>query len=519
MKRRGNLRVIWIVLAGILLTVTTAALAQATPKRGGTLRVAITGDPPGLDSVATSSAITAEINSHMVEMLYAFDANGEIQPMLATALPEISADGLVYTIHLRANVPFHDGSMLDSGDVKASLERWKRLSYGKTVLANLASIDTPDPLTVVIRLSEPIGILTSALGFDNYASGIYTSEEVAAAGDEPIAEPVGTGPYKFKNWVHGQSVELERFDDYAARDEEPSGDAGRKNAYLDEIHFISVPDAATRQAGLESGEYDVNYRASGDDYERIEESSRMWPWTPPVGYNYTLLLNFNSPLIQDLKLRQAIQATLDMDTIALGAFGNKALYDLNPGVLPPGFAAMYSDAGSELYDQHDPELGKKLLEESGYNGETVRWITTKDYSYQYAGTLIAVDQLNAIGLKSEIIVRDWATTVKNRADPDAWEIFVGNQISGPEPEMIAIINPGWVNGYDGSPEFTTLMDKLRVTTDHAERQNLWAQAQEAYYQDVGSVRVADAFLLVAYGSDVHVQARYIAFQAWNTWKD
>lgn len=519
MIRRRNLQVLWIILTSILLSIATTALAQETPKVGGILRVAITGDPPGLDSAATSSAITGEINSHMTEMLYAFDANGNIQPMLATALPEISDDGLVYTIHLRSGVPFHDGSLLDSGDVKASLERWRRLSYGKSVLKNLVSIDTPDPLTVVITLSEPIGILTSALGFDNYASGIYTSEEIAAAGDEPIAEPIGTGPYKFKNWIHGQSVELERFDDYAARDEAPSGDAGRKNAYLDEIHFISVSDAATRQAGLESGEYDVNYRASGDDYTRIEESDKMWPWTPPVGYNYTLLLNFNSPIMQNLKLRQAIQATLDMDTIGLGAFGSKGLYNLNPGVLPPGFAGMYSDAGSELYNQNNPELGKKLLEESGYDGTPIRWITTKDYSYQYAGTLIAVDQLKAIGLKSEIIVRDWATTVKTRADPDAWDIFVGNQISGPEPEMIAIINPGWVNGYNGSPEFTALMDKLRVTTDHATRKDLWAQAQEAYYQDVGSVRVADAFLLVAYASDVHVQARYIAFQAWNTWKD
>ena len=518
MIRNRNLHVLWIVLTGLLLLFTTA-LAQSTPKVGGILRVAITGDPPGLDSSATSSAITKEINSHITEMLYAFDGDGNIQPMLASALPEISADGLVYTIHLRSGVPFHDGSLLDSGDVAATLERWRKLSYGKTVLKNLVAIETPDPLTVVIKLSEPMGILTSALGFDNYSSGIYTSEEIAAAGDDPIAEPIGTGPYKFKDWIHGQSVELERFADYAARDEAPSGDAGRKNAWLDEIHFISVSDAATRQAGLESGEYDVNYRASGDDFARIDESSKMWPWIPPVGYNYTLLLNFNSPMMQNLKLRQAIQATLDMDTIALGAFGNKALYDLNPGVLPPGFGAMYSDASGGLYDQHDPELGKKLLAESGYDGTPIRWITTKDYPYQYSGTLIAVDQLDAIGLKSEVIVRDWATTVQTRADPNAWDIFVGNQISGPEPEMIAIINPGWVNGYNGSPEFASLMEKLRVTTDPAERKDLWARAQVAYYQDVGSVRVADAFLLNAYSSKVHVEARYIAFQAWNTWKD
>src|SRR5690606_16557451 len=126
---------------------------------------------------------------------------------------------------------------------------------------------------------------------------------------------------------------------------------------------------------------------------------------------------------------------------------------------------------------------------------------------------------NAIGLNSEVIVRDWPTTVQTRADPDAWDIFVGNQISGPEPEMIAIINPGWVNAYDGSPEFAELLEQIRVTSNPTERADLWDQAQQAYYEDVGSIRVSDTYLLVAYASDVHVEARYIAFQAWNTWKE
>src|SRR5690606_10943935 len=97
-------------------------------------------------------------------------------------------------------------------------------------------------------------------------------------GDEPIDAPVGTGPYKLKEWRRGQEVVLERFDGYASRAEEPSGDAGAKHAYLDEIRFIVVSDAATRQAGLESGEYDVNYRAAASDLEHIESSDRMYAW-------------------------------------------------------------------------------------------------------------------------------------------------------------------------------------------------------------------------------------------------
>lgn len=506
--------------AAILTALPLAAVAQSEPVRGGSLRVAITGDPPAIDPHISTAVIVLEISSHVLEMLYARDADGLVQPMLASALPDISADGLTVTIPLREGVIFHDGSSLDAADVVASLERWQRIGTGRTYLAKAESIEAVDDLTVRIQLSEPAGILTSVLGFTESGAVVFSSEQLEAAGDNAIDDPIGTGPYRLREWLRGQRVVVERFDDYTGLSSEPSGDAGAKNAWLDEIHFIAVPDAATRQAGLESGEFDVNYRASASDLEYIESSDNMYVWVMRPGYNYIGLINHASPLMQNLQLRQAIQAVTDVYPLMLGAFGNDAVFSVGPSIVPREYGIMYNDtAGADLYNQADPERAAELLAASGYQGETVRLLTSRDYDYQYRGTLILSDQLGAIGIQTDIIVRDWATTVSLRSDPSAWDIFLGNFTVAPEPELMAYVNPNYLNSYTGSEAYASALAELRQTTDADARTEVWAHAQEAFYEDVGALQLANSFLLNGYASDVHVQARYFLFQAWNTWKD
>ncbi len=494
--------------------------AQPAPSWGGSLRVAITGDPPTLDPHTSTAVIVLEIASHLVEGLYARDADGMVQPMLASALPSVSDDGLVYTIPLRQGVTFHDGQVLDADDVVASLDRWRRIGFGRNTLANAVSIEAADAHTVVITLSRPVGVLVSVLGWTEGAAVIYPASLLAEVGDTAIDAPIGTGPYRLRDWRRGQEVIIERYADYVGLDDEPSGDAGRKNAYLDEIRFIAVPDGATRQAGLESGEYDVDYRAAGSDLEHLQSSDRMYPWIMRPGYNYIALINHNSPLMQDLHLRQAIQATLDIYPLMLGAFGEDAVFALGSSVIPAEMGAMFDEvSGAELYDRGDLEAGRALLAQSSYAGEDIRWLTSRDFDYQYRGTLVAVDQVSALGLNSEIIVRDWATTVATRANPDAWDIFLGNFTLAPEPEMIAYLNPNYLNGYQGTERYQELMAELRVTSDLDRRQVLWSEAQAEFYRDAGAIQMANTFLLNGYAANVHVQTRNFLFQAWNTWKE
>ncbi len=516
---RHPFRWLALTLLATLFTVSGVGFGQAEPQFGGTLKVAITGDPPTLDPHTSTAVIVIEVASHMTEYLYARDANGAVQPMLAENLPEVSADGLTYTITIREGVSFHDGQVLDADDVVASLDRWRRIGFGRSYLGD-AEISAADARTVVITLPEPVGVLTSVLGWSEGAAVIYPASLVETAGDEPIDAPIGTGPYRLKEWRRGEVVILERFDGYVGREGEPSGDVGRKNAYLDEIRFIAVPDGATRQAGLESGEFDVNYRAAASDLDHINASDRMYSWMMRPGYNYIGLINHASPLMQNLEVRRALQAAIDVYPLALGAFGSDEVFALTPSIVPAEYGAMSNDqAGADLYNLGDAKLAKSILADSGYDGTPIRWLTSRDYEYQYRGTLIAVDQTSAIGFNSEIIVRDWATTVAIRSDPTAWDIFIGNFTIAPEPEMIPYLTPKYLNKYQGSEAFRGAMDRLAGTTDLAERQEIWAEAQAAFYEDAGAIQMVNAFLLNGYSSKVHVEARYFLFQAWNTWKD
>jgi peptide/nickel transport system substrate-binding protein len=112
-----------LLVAGLVVVAGLEARAQ-TPKKGGVLKVAVLGDPPTLDSHWTTANFVEVITQHIYESLYTLDQNYQPIPVLAEALPAVSADGLTYTIKLRQGIRFHNGKEMTSEDVVASLKRW-----------------------------------------------------------------------------------------------------------------------------------------------------------------------------------------------------------------------------------------------------------------------------------------------------------------------------------------------------------------------------------------------------------
>src|SRR4029450_6204525 len=121
---------------------------------------------------------------------------------------------------------------------------------GKAVFKTVETVEARGPLTVEIRLREPSVILPTVLGAIGPFAAIYPKEVIDASGDGPLKEFVGTGPFRLAEHRPDRHVKLVRFDGYVARSEAPSGLAGQRTAYLDEIHLLPVPEEATRYAGL-----------------------------------------------------------------------------------------------------------------------------------------------------------------------------------------------------------------------------------------------------------------------------
>ena len=251
---------------------STPAEAQS-PKKGGVLRVGMIGEPPTLDGHTTTAVITREIAVNVFEGLYALDAKYQPVPLLAEG-QEVLDGGKRYAIRLRKDVKFHNGKPLTSADVVASLKRWGTLAgTGKSVFKVVEAVEAKGPNALEIRLKEPSGsLLTVLAGVDN-APFIYPKDVIDATGEGQLKEFVGTGPFRFVEHKPDRHVKLARFDGYAARGEASSGLSGRRTAWVDEILFIPVPDYATRQAGMVTGEYDYIQQVKPDQYERLKASA------------------------------------------------------------------------------------------------------------------------------------------------------------------------------------------------------------------------------------------------------
>ena len=238
-----------LAVAFLVVGAADAQPAREQPRFGGVLKIAISGEPPSLDSHLSTATITSLIMRHVCEPIYTADKDWSPIPHLAAG-HTVTDGGRQYTITLRKGVRFHNGKEMTAADVVASLDRWGRIhTLGKTLWKSVEALDAKGPYEVVVHLKEPSGVLLSGLT----TAYIYPKEVIDATGDGQLKAFIGTGPFRFVEHKPDRHVRLARFKDYAARSEPPNGLGGKRIAYLDELLFIPVPDIAVRLAGAESG--------------------------------------------------------------------------------------------------------------------------------------------------------------------------------------------------------------------------------------------------------------------------
>src|SRR2546430_5032980 len=207
-----------IALAAAAAIAVTPGSAFAAPPKGGAANLAMIGEPQTLDPMASTADLVGIITQHIYELLYTFDANWNVTPMLAESMPAISKDGLVYTIPLRKGVKFHNGKEMTSDDVVASLKRWMDMApRGKAIAKEIKPLEAKGPNTVVITLNRPYAPLLAHFALPSGFAAIMAKDSIA----NPLTQFVGTGPYMFKERKPDQYVQMVRIDGYSARQEAP----------------------------------------------------------------------------------------------------------------------------------------------------------------------------------------------------------------------------------------------------------------------------------------------------------
>ena len=482
-------------VASRLTAIFFAGTALVAPVSAESLNVAIIGEPDTFDPMISTKDVVSIVTQNFVETLYTFDGSWSVAPLLAANLPEIGDEGNTYRIALRKGITFHDGSVMDSADVVASLDRWLEISTrGKGVADKIDEVVATGPYEIEIRMNEPYSPLLSLLAFSNSAAAVFPEEILG----ETINQVVGTGPYQLIEHVPDQYIQFGRFDGYVSRDEHSDGGAGARNQVPDEIRFLPVPDPNTRVEGLLSGQYDFADGLPAESYARLAEAENAEPMLlKPFGWPI-FAINHKAGLLTDLEIRKALQAALPIDDMLFAAFGDDNFFVVDGPLYPEGWS-WRNHAGVENYNQNDQSKAGKLLESAGYDGTPLRILTSRQYEFHFKMAEVAKVALEAAGFTVQMDVVDWATLGQRRNDPALWDIYITHSPFLPEPALTSLYAPtsrlGWAN-----EEKDAILTAFTAETDTTMRQELFSQLQEQVFEDVGFIKIGGFNALMGHKS-------------------
>ncbi|WP_368653178.1 ABC transporter substrate-binding protein [Ornithinibacillus sp. 4-3] len=488
--------------------------AEQEPQTGGTLNFAFNAQPPGLDPVVTTATATRDIARNIYEQLVTFDSEFQVQPMLAESF-EANQEEKTVTFKLRQGVKFHNGDEMKAEDVVASMEKWANESAQAKSFLSGVTFQAEDDYTVVAHLDKT-GLIDMFVFADlTQIAAIMPKEIVEAAEEGGVTEYIGTGPYKLEEWKQDQYIHLTKFADYQAVDKPADGLSGKKEAYVDDIYFHIVTDASTRVAGVQSGEYHMANFIPQDSAAQLDADPNVEN-KADINSIPGIIFNKKVGVFQDQKMRQAIAAALDLEEIMLAAYGSEEFFTMNHELMLEEQTAWYTDAGKDQYNQKDLEKAKKLLEEAGYNGETIRLMTSREYEDYYMFAIVMQEQLKQIGVNLELEVYEWATVIDKQSDPSAYDMTITGWGIRPTPIQYPFLDSRaeWA-GWSNSAEIDGYIDAIQASENQEEAKAIMIDLQEEFWNYLPIIKVGNKMDIAAVRTEVSGYDTTVGPILWN----
>jgi len=461
-------------LLASLLTLPALSRARAA---GSEIRVGFTQDALTLDPANPGNRDTETIIRNMYDGLVARDSAMQIVPQIAVSWTQ--TDPLTYEFPLRSGVRFHDGTPLTADDVKFTIDRVLAGKIGgqtnprRDLLGPLSHVDVTGPLAVRFVLAKPWPLLPAMLPFQEIVSKAF----VEKAGDQGmVSQENGTGPFKLVAWRHGDSIVMERFDDYYG------GDSGGP-ARVDRLIYRIMPDNSARVAALLAGDVDLinNLPVTAIRQVQANEGTRV----AAVNGTRTFFLSINNakPPFNDVRVRQALNHAVDRKLIIAKLLNGLAV-PLN-GVLSPdafGFDPTLPDYA------YDPGQTKAMLADAGVRDLQLT-IDTDGSGKEISEAIASMFSRAGIDAKARVwetavIVPIWRDPAK-RQDHDLFYTSWGNASLDPSDIMMPAIRTGGRGNTAGyaDPEVDKLLDDAETEVDREKRKALYLQAQQIINRD------------------------------------
>jgi peptide/nickel transport system substrate-binding protein len=180
-----------------------------------------------------------------------------------------------------------------------------------------------------------------------------------------------------------------------------------------------------------------------------------------------------------------------------------------------------SEAGGEYYNQADPERAQELLEEAGYDGEPIEWMTTQEFQDHYDTTTIAVQQLEDAGFNMDLQLFDWATVGERRLATTGWNLMTTSHTFRADPIQLSGIGSATTYGFWSSPEIEDLREQFTTESDFDVRYGIWEEIQTLYYTEVPRIKVADQRVFHGMSANLRGWTPTVQMQVahWNHWLD
>lgn len=459
-----------------------ADLVARLPQGGNANLGYAIGQPAHLDAQLTSATLTRLASAPVNDWLVRFDADSEIVHSLATAVEIV--DDLTIQFTIRQGVKFHNGRTMIADDVKQNMDRVKDPAnaspYGSSLTA-VESVEVVDDETVVFHLSSPFPGLLGNL------TRIPIIPLEAAA--EMKTNPVGAGPFKFKEWVADSHIDYERYDEYWDP-EQPR---------LDTIRTSFLHDYAAGKASFQSAEQDVLFSIPLTDVTVFESMAadgfhaKAWQ---DMHFTYLAMNQANEPY-NNVKVRQAIQLAIDPEAFNLISFGGYG----EPTHIPirRGTPFYFED---HQYQRPDVERARQLLTEAGFpdgfDDEVIIPNSAKEGTY---GPLIQ-NQLAEIGINLSILLMEVGPFVERTLQQKDYNICMLSDVTLPDPSFLIeryLKSDGGANLFNyNSPQMDDLLTSAGSTYDFDERLDLYKQAMklmidDAAWQIVLNCAASDAY--------------------------
>jgi peptide/nickel transport system substrate-binding protein len=482
LRWRAMTRRPWRLLPSLLAVICLVAAvrpvagAQAEPtpnpnaKTGGTLTVALDGEIDTIDPQKSVTIVAGQVERQLYEgLVVATPTLDGVVPLLAESW-DITPDGLSYTFHLRHGVRFHNGKDFKAEDVKWTFDRVMDKNFGSPRRPSFTSVDHLDVLddyTVRFVMAKPFAPLLTNLDvlfIQPMSSDIDFSKT-----------PVGTGPYKFVDWVSGDHISLVKNPDY--------WQTGKP--YLDGVTFRPVVEPSTRVVDLRSGNVDLLNAVPLDQVSTLRQDGSVQVWQTSGVVRDHVGFNMSAPPFKDNpNLRKAIAWAVDRQTIA-----DQLLFGLaKPAQIPVpetnwGYTTeLTNPAGYDLtkakeyYDQANPKPTDVTVKVSPTYPDEVKMAELMQQSLAQIGLNLNIQQL------------EWSTWIKDVVTDGNYQMEIVLISGGIDPDDFYYqwLHSGEVFNITrySDPGADALMEQARGTLDQAQRKPLYDQIANKMLDDV-----------------------------------